>query len=137
MAKSDFRESRQRGVIEAIKRKMKAEPTLMGEHIGIPSNVLPRSKNQDRIDWWTPDPDVLADPQTFLRQSAELAMATAKEGEPFEDTHLRATMIYANRLYPARLPLMRAGARGLSVKDQISFADEMSNLGPPDPEEDS
>jgi hypothetical protein len=132
---SRISESRQAGTVEAIKKKIKSEPPLLGEHIGLPSGVVKRSSKQERIDYWTTDPAVLADPETYLQQAAQAAMETAKEGEPPETTIMRASGIFVHSLYPARLDLIRSGARGLSVKDQIKFADQQAELGPPTPEE--
>lgn len=125
-------ESRQRQIVDAIKKKAKSEPSLLAEHIGLPHGVQYRSPKQEQADWWTPDPDVIANQQAVMEEIANIAMTSVKEGEQPEDTLLRANIMYANKLYPARLPLMRSGARGMSAQAQLDFAEKMSSLGPPE-----
>jgi uncharacterized protein (DUF1684 family) len=132
---ADISESRQQSVVEAIKKKIKSETPLLAQHIGIPSGVEKRSSQQERLDYWTPDPEVLRDPMRFQNEAAAAAMSTAREGEPVEMTARRTELFFVNRLYPARLNLIRSGARALSVKAQIDFADEQERLGPPEQEE--
>jgi hypothetical protein len=126
--------SRQQAIIESIKKKIKQEPSMVAEHIGIPSGVVKRSAKQEREDYWTPDPNVMNNAQQFMEQAAQVAMQNAGPDEDPDTTLLRATGLFVHSLYPARLDLIRSGPRALSVKAQIEFADQMEKLGPPEPE---
>lgn len=128
-------ESRQQRIVDAVKRKILKEPDLLAQQIGIPDGVVERSAKQERQDYWTVDPEVKNDAQKYMEQAAQVAQEGAKPGEPPEDTIQRASTIFAHRLYPARLDLIRSGPRSLSVKDQISFSDHMAELGPPTEED--
>lgn len=126
-------ESRQQRIVDSIKKKIKSEPSLVAEHLGAPPGVISVGRSKEREIYWTPDPEVMRDPQTFLDESAKAALATRQsEDEPIEQTLERASAFFAQRLYPQRLNVIRAGARSLSVNEQIKFAREMDKLGPPD-----
>jgi hypothetical protein len=128
-------ESRQKRVVEAIKKRIRSQPHLVAEHLGIPSGVEKVSSQREREIYWTPDPEVLRDHARFQDEAAAAAMTTAQEGEPYETTVERASALFAHRLYPARLNLIRSGPRSLSVTEQMKFSDDMERLGPPEPED--
>jgi hypothetical protein len=132
---ADVMESRQQRIVEAVKRKIKSDPSRVAQHLGVPSGLVKKSKRQECLDYWTPDPNVLNNAEEVMKTAAETAFKTAKEGESPEDTIMRATGIFVHQLYPARMDLIRSGARGLSVKEQVAFSDEMEKLGPPGEEE--
>lgn len=123
--------SRQQRITDAIVRKIKTEPVAMAAHIGIPHGVKAISSAEERKAYWTADPEVMANYEMYVNQSALAAHQNAKPDEDPSVTEQRARVIFANKLYPARMDLTRSGARGLSVAEQIKFADHMAELGPP------
>lgn len=128
-------ESRQRRVVDVLKRRIREDAPRIGANIGPPSGVVKRSSAQERLDYWTKDPSVVRDPETYWRQALEAAAASAQPDEPDEEALGRARLLFAHALYPARLNLIRSGHRGLDVDEQIRFADEQEKLGPPGGEE--
>lgn len=130
-------DSRQQRIVESVKRKIKHDPSLIAQHIGIPSGVKAISSQQERSAYWTPDPDVIADPQAAFDEVSEAVLMSAKPDDEPEATLARARALFALRLYPARMDLIRSGSRGLSVQEQIDFVNRMTELGPPNESEET
>jgi hypothetical protein len=127
-------ESRQQTIVDAVKRKIKSSPSLMAQHIGIPSGMKALSSQGEREAYWTPDPDVIANSQQYYEEVAQAALMSAKPEETPEAMLQRTKNLFALRMYPGRLDLIRSGSRGLSVDEQIKFSERMMELGPPEEE---
>ena len=130
-------DSRQQRIVESVKRKIKHDPSLIAQHIGIPSGTKAVSSEQERKMYWTADPEVVRDPDTYWDQALQASGAAGKAEETMEQAQERARMLFVHKLYPARMNLIRSGSRALSVQEQIDFANHMEELGPPNQESES
>ena len=150
----------QQRVQEHLKRKFQEDPMRTARYIGPSADTETLSSAAERRAWWTKEPSVERNAQEYLtkaRMAAEAqkmpvaewkAQQVAVKGEPKEvtaaraqkffdaelpeDTELRAHALFTDTmLYPARLDLMRSGARLFDTRAQQAYSDEMARLGPP------
>lgn len=106
---------------------MKKMAPMIAASMSPAPNTTPVSPEHERRMYW--QRAISPDEEQMLWQSIiEEGLA---EGMDYEGAIARAMPRVAMGVYPTRAPLIRQGARALSINEQIAYANRMEKLGPP------
>lgn len=94
-------------------------------------NTVKYSPEDERKAFWQRDPAMTPEAEQGLWLGMISQFMHTDPMMPYTTAMQMAAPTVAQAVYPARLQLIRSGARKLSVEQQIAYAKKMERLGPP------
>ena len=114
-------------VAQRLAEMIQKDPQQLSNFMSPAQDVKQATPQQERELFWTRAPG--AD-ESRLRQ-AEMQKLYDMGADPSQMPDIVEARVMA-KLFPTRLGIITAGARALSPKEQIRFAERMARLGPPE-----
>ena len=117
-------------VAQHLAKKIRTNPEILQQFFSPPGNVRQATPLEERELFWTRSPGV--DESSARQQEMQKIMDMGADPAQMPDIIEARVM---QKMFPTRLGIVTAGARALSPREQIKFAERMARLGPPAIEE--